>query len=94
MTIRSILLLLEIFYCHLVYLVAISYIFPNFGILYQEKSDNPVLRYENYPCSYFFGNHFNIFLNALLYIHIWNENLQTFLPEHIYLFVYKKMGQS
>jgi hypothetical protein len=32
---------LEIFYGHLVYFVVIRYIFPRFGILYQEKSGNP-----------------------------------------------------
>jgi hypothetical protein len=32
---------LEIFYCHLVYFVVIWYIFPRFGMLYQEKSGNP-----------------------------------------------------
>jgi hypothetical protein len=41
MTIWSILLPLEIFYGHLVYFVVIWYIFPRFGILYQEKSGNP-----------------------------------------------------
>jgi hypothetical protein len=40
-TISSILLLLEIFYGHLVYFVVIWYIFARFGILYQEKSGNP-----------------------------------------------------
>jgi hypothetical protein len=40
-TICSILLLLEIFYCHLVHFVVIWYIFPRFGILYEEKSGNP-----------------------------------------------------
>jgi hypothetical protein len=40
-TIWSILLLLEIFYGHLVYFVVIWYNFPQFGILYQEKSGNP-----------------------------------------------------
>jgi hypothetical protein len=44
MTIWFILLLLEIFYGHLVYLVVIWYIFHRFGILYQEKSGNPALR--------------------------------------------------
>jgi hypothetical protein len=41
MTIWSILRPLEIFYCHLVYCVVIWYIFPRFGILYEEKSGNP-----------------------------------------------------
>jgi hypothetical protein len=30
-----------IFYGHLVYFMAIWYIFPCFGMLYQEKSGNP-----------------------------------------------------
>jgi hypothetical protein len=30
------------FYDHLVYFVGMWYIFPRFGILYQEKSGNPV----------------------------------------------------
>jgi hypothetical protein len=34
---------LEIFYGHLVYFVVIWYIFSHFGILYEEKSSNPVL---------------------------------------------------
>jgi hypothetical protein len=42
-TFWSILLPLEIFYGHLVYFVVIWYIFPRFGILYQEKSGNPGL---------------------------------------------------
>jgi hypothetical protein len=33
---------LEIFHGHLVYFVVIWYIFPRFGILYREKSGNPV----------------------------------------------------
>jgi hypothetical protein len=41
MTIRSILLILEMFYGHLVCFVVIWYIFPSFGILCQEKSGNP-----------------------------------------------------
>jgi hypothetical protein len=41
MAIWSILRPLEIVYGHLVYLVFIWYIFPRFGILYQEKSGNP-----------------------------------------------------
>jgi hypothetical protein len=41
MTIWSILRPLEIFHVHLVYFVVIWYIFPCFGILYQEKSGNP-----------------------------------------------------
>jgi hypothetical protein len=41
MTIWSILRPLEICYGHLVYFVVIWYIFPHFGILYQEKSGNP-----------------------------------------------------
>jgi hypothetical protein len=32
---------LEIFYDHLVYFIVIWYIFPRFGISYQEKSGNP-----------------------------------------------------
>jgi hypothetical protein len=43
MTTWSILLLLEIFYDHLVYSVVIWYNFPRFGILYLEKSGNPDL---------------------------------------------------
>jgi hypothetical protein len=39
-TIWSILRPLEIFYGHLVYFVDIWYIFPRFGILYQEESGN------------------------------------------------------
>jgi hypothetical protein len=42
MTILSILWPLEIFYGHLVYFVVVWYISPRFGILYQEKSGNPV----------------------------------------------------
>jgi hypothetical protein len=30
-----------IFYGHVVYFLVIWYTFPNFGIVYQEKSDNP-----------------------------------------------------
>jgi hypothetical protein len=41
MTIWSILRPLKIFSGHLVYFVIIWYIFPRFGILYQEKSDYP-----------------------------------------------------
>jgi hypothetical protein len=41
MIIWSILRPLEIFYGHLVYFVANWYISPRFGILHQEKSDNP-----------------------------------------------------
>jgi hypothetical protein len=41
MTIRSILRPQEIYYCHLVYFVVVWYIFPRFGILYEEKSGNP-----------------------------------------------------
>jgi hypothetical protein len=41
LTISSILRTLEIFFGHLVYFVVIWYIFPRFGILYQEKSGNP-----------------------------------------------------
>jgi hypothetical protein len=44
LTIWSILRPLEIFYGHLVYFVVIRYIFPRFGMLYQEKSGNPDLR--------------------------------------------------
>jgi hypothetical protein len=43
MTILSIWLLLEIFYAHLEYFEVIWYIFHRFGILYLEKSGNPVL---------------------------------------------------
>jgi hypothetical protein len=43
MTIWSILLLLEIFYVHLVYFVVIWYNFSRFGILYEEESGNPGL---------------------------------------------------
>jgi hypothetical protein len=32
---------LKYFYGHVVYLVIIWYIFPRFGMLYQEKSGNP-----------------------------------------------------
>jgi hypothetical protein len=48
MTIWCILVLLEIFNGHLVYFVVIWYIFPRFGILYQEKSGNP-----DFKSSYF-----------------------------------------
>jgi hypothetical protein len=41
MTIWPSLRSLKIFYGHLVYFVVIWYIFPHFGILYQEKSGNP-----------------------------------------------------
>jgi hypothetical protein len=41
MTIWPILRPLEIFYGHLIYFVAISYIFPRFGILDKDKSGNP-----------------------------------------------------
>jgi hypothetical protein len=44
MTIWSILRQLEKFYGPLVYFVVIRYIYPRFGILYQEKSGNPGLR--------------------------------------------------
>jgi hypothetical protein len=44
MTIWSILWPLEILNGHLVYFVVIWYISPRFGILYQEKSGNPVSR--------------------------------------------------
>jgi hypothetical protein len=47
MTIWSILLLLEIFYGHLVYFVAIGYIFPRFGILNHEQSGSPVAALPN-----------------------------------------------
>jgi hypothetical protein len=40
----SILRPLEILYCPLVYFVVIWYIYPRFGILYQEKSGNPDMR--------------------------------------------------
>jgi hypothetical protein len=46
MTIWSILLLLGIFYGHLVYFLIIWYIFPRFGILDREKSGNPGLGRE------------------------------------------------
>jgi hypothetical protein len=42
MTIWPVLLLLEIFHDHLVYFVVIWYVYPRFGILYLEKSGNPV----------------------------------------------------
>jgi hypothetical protein len=41
MTIWSSLRPLEVFNGHLVYFVVIWYIFPRFGMLYQEKSGNP-----------------------------------------------------
>jgi hypothetical protein len=41
MTIWPILRPLEIVYGHLIYFVALWYIFPRFGILAQEKSGNP-----------------------------------------------------
>jgi hypothetical protein len=41
MCIWPILWLLEIFYGHLVHFAVIWYIFPRFGMLYQEKSGNP-----------------------------------------------------
>jgi hypothetical protein len=44
-TIWSILRQLEIFYGRLVYFVVAWYIFPRFGILYQEKSGNPDPKY-------------------------------------------------
>jgi hypothetical protein len=40
-SIWSILRALEIFFGHVVYFVVIWYIFPRFGMLYQEKSGNP-----------------------------------------------------
>jgi hypothetical protein len=49
MTIWSILLPFGLFYCHLVYFIAIRYIlwlfiiFFQFGMLYEEKSGNPVV---------------------------------------------------
>jgi hypothetical protein len=43
MTIWPILRPLQIFYGHLIYFVAIWYIFPRFGILDQEKSGNPAV---------------------------------------------------
>jgi hypothetical protein len=51
MIIWSILLLLEIFYGHLVYFVVMWYIFPRFGILYQEKSGNPEAKTESWSKS-------------------------------------------
>jgi hypothetical protein len=41
MAIVSILLPNGIFYGHLVHFMVILYIFPRFGLLYQEKSGNP-----------------------------------------------------
>jgi hypothetical protein len=41
LTVWSIFRPLEKFYGHLVYFVAIWYIFPRFGILDQEKTGNP-----------------------------------------------------
>jgi hypothetical protein len=43
MAILSILRLHGIFYGHLVNFVVIWYIFPRFGMLYREKSGNPVV---------------------------------------------------
>jgi hypothetical protein len=41
------------FYRHLVYYLIIWYIFPRFGILYQEKFDNPGAQdYEDFPRIY------------------------------------------
>jgi hypothetical protein len=43
----------DIFYGRLAYFVAIWYIFNHFGILYQEKSGNPVKKSEwNWPNNY------------------------------------------
>jgi hypothetical protein len=36
-----------IFYDHLVHCVSVLYIFSRFGIMYQEKSGNPVFECEN-----------------------------------------------
>jgi hypothetical protein len=44
MDIRPILQAFDMFYGHLVYFVVIWYIFPRFGMLYQEKSGNPAHR--------------------------------------------------
>jgi hypothetical protein len=41
LTIWSILRPLQIFYGHMSYFVVIWYVYPRFGILYQEKSGNP-----------------------------------------------------
>jgi hypothetical protein len=49
-TISSILLLLEIFYRHLVYFVVIWYIFCRLGILHQEKSGNPGVYFAKNIC--------------------------------------------
>jgi hypothetical protein len=46
MVIWSISLPFEIFHGHLVYFVAILVYFSNFGMLYQEKSGNPVQIYQ------------------------------------------------
>jgi hypothetical protein len=45
MDIGSILRSLDIFYDHLVYFVAVWYIFPRVGTLHQEKSGNPALAF-------------------------------------------------
>jgi hypothetical protein len=42
MAIKNILQTFGIFYDHLVHFVLIWYIFSGFGIMYQEKSGNPV----------------------------------------------------
>jgi hypothetical protein len=47
MTIWSIFRPLKIFYVHLVYFVVIWYISTRFGILYQEKSGNPVYNHNS-----------------------------------------------
>jgi hypothetical protein len=39
--------LLDIFYEHLLYFLVIWYIYPRFGMLYQEKSGNPGLYLES-----------------------------------------------
>jgi hypothetical protein len=45
---------LELFNVHLVYFVVIWYIFPRFGILYQEKSGNPGTQTIGQDIFYFF----------------------------------------
>jgi hypothetical protein len=81
LTIWSILLPLENFYGHLVYFVVVWYIFPRFGILYQEKSGNPdfrasVFHGENYSLiltKKWVGLHFGRFFHKL----IWSPSGQT-----------------
>jgi hypothetical protein len=55
MVIWSILRPFGIFCGHLVYFIVIWYIFPRFGMLYQEKSGNPAFKVAQRPLSLCLG---------------------------------------